>query len=105
MRLGWDDDLLAAPQLAAALEQIGTAAITVHGRTRQQGFYGGVNREAIRETVQAVQQMPVIANGDIRTVQEAQSMFAETGCSAIAIAEAPCWTPGSFGACCRLNRD
>lgn len=96
MRLGWDDDLLAAPPLAAALEQIGTAAITVHGRTRQQGFYGGVNREAIRETVQAVQQMPVIANGDIRTVQEAQSMFAETGCSAIAIGRGAMLDPWIF---------
>ncbi len=96
MRLGWDDDCLASPQLAEALEQIGTAAITVHGRTRQQGFHGGVNREALRETVQAVRQIPVIANGDIRTVQDARSMFAQTGCSAIAIGRGAMLDPWIF---------
>ena len=96
MRLGWDDDHLAAPELAAALEQIGTAAVTVHGRTRQQGFHGGVNRAAIRETVNAVKQMPVIANGDIRTVDDAQSMFADTGCAAIAIGRGAMLDPWIF---------
>jgi len=96
MRLGWDNDHLAAPQLAEALEQIGTAAVTVHGRTRQQGFGGGVNRAALRETVQAVRSMPVIANGDIRTVEDAQSMFADTCCSAIAIGRGAMLDPWIF---------
>ena len=59
MRLGWDDDNLTAPELAAAFEQIGVAAVTVHGRTRQQGFHGRVNRPGIRETVRAVRSMPI----------------------------------------------
>jgi len=96
MRLGWDSDQLAAPQLAEALEQIGTAAITVHGRTREQGFGGGVNRLALRETVRAVRTMPVIANGDIRTVEDAQSMFADTGCTAIAIGRGAMLDPWIF---------
>jgi tRNA-dihydrouridine synthase B len=96
MRLGWDDDHLAAPQLAEALERIGTAAITVHGRTRQQGFGGGVNRLALRETVRAVHSMPVIANGDIRSVGDAQSMFTDTGCSAIAIGRGAMLDPWIF---------
>ncbi len=96
MRLGWDDGHLAAPELAVALEQIGTAAVTVHGRTRAQGFHGEVNREALRETVRAVKHMPVIANGDIRTVDDARSMFEDTGCSAIAIGRGAMLDPWIF---------
>ena len=96
MRLGWDDDNLAAPELAAALEQIGTAAVTVHGRTREQGFHGTVNRSAIRETVDAVQSMPVIANGDVRTVEDAQTTFDETGCAAVAIGRGAMLDPWIF---------
>ena len=44
MRLGWDDESLTAPALARAFEQVGVAAVIVHGRTRQQGFTGKVNR-------------------------------------------------------------
>ena len=96
MRLGWDDDHLAAPELATALEQIGTAAVTVHGRTRHQGFHGRVNRSAIRETVRAVTQMPVIANGDIRTVEDAHTMIRDTGCAAVAIGRGAMLDPWIF---------
>ena len=96
MRLGWDDDHLAAPQFAEALENIGTAAITVHGRTREQGFQGEVNRAVLRETVQAARRMPVIANGDIRTINDAQLMFADTGCSAVAIGRGAMLDPWIF---------
>lgn len=96
MRLGWDDEHLASPELAAALEEIGTAAVTVHGRTRAQGFHGGVNRTALKETVQAVTQMPVICNGDIRSVEDAQSMLSDTGCAAIAIGRGAMLDPWIF---------
>ena len=43
MRLGWDDDNITAPDLARALEDVGVAAVFVHGRTREQGFSGTVN--------------------------------------------------------------
>jgi len=96
MRLGWDSDQLAAPEQAAALEEIGTAAVTIHGRTRQQGFHGSVNRSAIRETVDAVHRMPVIANGDIRTVEDAHSMMRDTGCTAVAIGRGAILDPWIF---------
>jgi nifR3 family TIM-barrel protein len=83
MRLGWDDANITAPDLARALEDAGAAAITVHGRTRQQGFSGKVNVAGIRSVVQAVRSIPVVGNGDITTPQAAQTMFAQTGCSAI----------------------
>jgi tRNA-dihydrouridine synthase B len=96
MRLGWDSDQLTAPELAAAFENIGVAAVTVHGRTRQQGFGGNVNRSGIRETVQAVKSMPIIANGDVRTPEDALSMLAETGCAAVAIGRGAMLDPWIF---------
>src|SRR6476659_11290459 len=57
MRLGWDDDNLTAPDLARALEDVGVAAIFVHGRTREQGFGGTVTLAGIRAVVQAVKQI------------------------------------------------
>src|SRR5213594_589916 len=67
MRLGWDDQNITAPDLARALEDVGVAAIFVHGRTREQGFSGAVNLAGIRAVVQAVQRIPVIGNGDVTT--------------------------------------
>src|SRR6186713_3437704 len=54
MRLGWDDQNLTAPDLARALEDVGVAAIFVHGRTREQGFTGTVNLTGIRAVVESV---------------------------------------------------
>lgn len=96
MRLGWDSDHLTAATLAAELEQVGVAAVTVHGRTRAQGFHGSVNRDAIADVVQAVSSMPVVANGDIRSVSDAVSMFLETGCHAIAIGRGSMLDPWIF---------
>lgn len=96
MRLGWDERQITAPELAARLENVGVAAITVHGRTRAQGFHGSVNRDGIRQTVQAVRSIPIIANGDVRTVDEALSMFDETGCAAVAIGRGAMLDPWIF---------
>src|SRR5437868_11289567 len=78
MRLGWDDQNITAPDLARTLEDVGVAAIFVHGRTREQGFSGTVNLAGIRSVVQAVKTIPVIGNGDIITPQAAKKMLDET---------------------------
>ena len=96
MRLGWDSKTPTAPQLAEAFEDIGVAAVTVHGRTRSQGFHGPVNRDGIRDTVAAVRSMPVIANGDVRTPEDAFSMMRETGCAAVAIGRGAMLDPWIF---------
>jgi nifR3 family TIM-barrel protein len=96
MRLGWDDDSWSAPFLARAFEETGVAAITIHGRTREQGFGGNVNRAGIRAVVEAVECIPVIGNGDIRTIAEAMTMFEETGCAAIAIGRGALLNPWIF---------
>ena len=96
MRLGWDRNNITAPELATAFEEIGVAAVTVHGRTRQQGFHGGVDRDGIRQTAAAVKSMPIIANGDVRTPEQAISMIQETGCAAVAIGRGAMLDPWIF---------
>jgi len=96
MRLGWDDKNLTAPDLARALEDVGVAAIFVHGRTRAQGFSGGVNLAGIRAVVQAVKKIPVIGNGDITTPEAAKHMLDETGCAGVSIGRGAFYDPWIF---------
>ena len=96
MRLGWDDDNLTAPDLARTLEDVGVAAIFVHGRTREQGFGGTVNLAGIRKVVEAVKTIPVIGNGDIITPQAAKKMFDETGCAGVSIGRGAFYDPWIF---------
>ncbi|MFN0069740.1 MAG: tRNA dihydrouridine synthase, partial [Limisphaerales bacterium] len=93
MRLGWDDENLTAPGLARALEDVGVAAIFVHGRTREQGFGGTVNLAGIRAVVEAVRSIPVIGNGDVTTPEAARHMFAETGCAGVSIGRGAFYDP------------
>lgn len=96
MRLGWDDQNLTAPDLARALENVGVAAIFIHGRTREQGFGGRVNLAGIRAVVRAVEKIPVIGNGDITTPQAAKKMFDETGCAGVSIGRGAFYDPWIF---------
>jgi tRNA-dihydrouridine synthase B len=111
MRLGWDDDNLTAPDLARTLENVGVAAIFVHGRTREQGFGGTVNLAGIRKVVEAVKNIPVIGNGDIVTPQAAKKMFDETGCAGVSIGRGAFYDPWIFKrtleylASCRRRRE
>jgi nifR3 family TIM-barrel protein len=96
MRLGWDRDHLTAPGLAREFEKLGVAAMTIHGRTRQQGFHGSVNLDGIRAAVEAVERIPIIGNGDVRTVQDALHMRRVTGCAAVAIGRGAMLDPWIF---------
>ena len=96
MRLGWDDENITAPDLARALEDVGVAAIFVHGRTRQQGFGGTVNLAGIRAVARAVKRIPVIGNGDVTTPQAAQHMLEETGCAGVSIGRGAFYDPWIF---------
>ncbi len=96
MRLGWDDKNITAPDLARALEDVGVAAIFIHGRTREQGFSGTINLAGIRAVVQAVKTIPVIGNGDIITPQAAKKMFDETGCAGVSIGRGAFYDPWIF---------
>ena len=96
IRLGWDRHSITAPTLAREFERIGVAALTIHGRTRQQGFHGSVDLSAIRETVDAVHNIPVVGNGDVRSVADAFHMRRETDCAAVAIGRGAMLDPWIF---------
>jgi len=96
MRLGWDEHNLTAPDLARVLEDVGVAAIFVHGRTRAQGFSGTVNLAGIRAVVQAVRAIPVIGNGDVTTPDAAVHMLKETGCTGVSIGRGAFYDPWIF---------
>ncbi|MBI3863818.1 MAG: tRNA dihydrouridine synthase DusB [Planctomycetia bacterium] len=96
MRLGWDDKQITAPEFARAFEQIGVAAVAIHGRTRAQGFSGRVNLDGIRAVVEAVKSIPVVGNGDVRTIADADRMFRETGCRALSIGRGALANPWIF---------
>lgn len=96
MRLGWDDRQFTAPHFARAFEEVGVAAVMIHGRTRQQGFSGTVNLDGIRQVVEAVRSIPVIGNGDVRSIPHAARMFAETGCHGIGIGRGALANPWIF---------
>lgn len=96
MRLGWGMDDLTAPALSREFEQLGVTAITIHGRTRQQGYHGTVNHEGIAATVAAVDRIPVVGNGDVLTVEDAFAMREKTGCDAVAIGRGALLDPWIF---------
>jgi nifR3 family TIM-barrel protein len=96
MRLGWDDQNWTAPALARELEQAGVAAIIIHGRTREQGFGGTVSLDGIRAVVEAVDRLPVIGNGDVRTISDAEHMRNYTGCAGVSIGRGALLNPWIF---------
>lgn len=95
MRSGWDSEHINAVELARIAENCGVSAITVHGRTREQYYSGKADRNVIRDVVNAVS-IPVIANGDIFSAEDAKSMLDETGAAAVMIGRGSQGNPWIF---------
>ncbi len=96
MRLGWDDASRNAAELARRAQAEGAALVTVHGRTRQQFYKGAAEWAAIAEVKQAVT-IPVIANGDCSTPQDAAEMLRLSGADAVMIGRAAVGRPWLVG--------
>ena len=84
IRSGWDEKNINAVEIALVIERAGASAITVHPRTRKQGYSGKADWNIIKEVKQSVK-IPVIGNGDITTCYDAKRMLDETSCDAIMI--------------------
>ncbi|MBW8908383.1 MAG: tRNA dihydrouridine synthase DusB [Mesorhizobium sp.] len=100
MRLGWDESALNAPMLARRAEQAGVRMVTVHGRTRCQFYQGKADWRAIARVKQAVS-IPVVANGDVGSPEEAAVILEQSGADAVMIGRAHYgapWIAGSIAA-------
>lgn len=95
MRTGWDADHRNAVRLARQFESAGIRMLTVHGRTREQGYSGQAEYETVA-AVKAAVGIPVVANGDIVSPEKALDVLAVTGCDAVMIGRAAQGRPWIF---------
>ena len=95
IRKGWDDDSVNAVEVAKICESAGAAAITVHGRTRQQYYKPPVDYDIIKAVRESVS-VPVIANGDIDNAERAKEVMDITGCDLVMIGRATLGNPWIF---------
>jgi nifR3 family TIM-barrel protein len=96
MRLGWDESALNAPELARRAQAEGIAMLTVHGRTRCQFYQGRADWAAIRK-VREVTSIPLVANGDCTSLEDASAMLASSGADAVMIGRAAVGRPWFVG--------
>ena len=96
IRAGWDRPTgEKVRELARAIEEAGVAMLTIHARTRAQGFSGVANWDLIAEAKRAVS-IPVVGNGDVRSAEDVLRMHAHTGCDAVMIGRAAIGNPWVF---------
>lgn len=101
LRLGWDAQSITAPEVARIAEAEGADFISVHGRTRTQLYSGRADRQRIREVVDAVA-IPVLANGDIVSAEQALDMLRDTGAAGVMIGRGAMANPWIFSQIAKL---
>ncbi len=98
IRSGWDANSINAVEIAKIVEEAGAKAITVHGRTRAQGYSGKADWDIIKQVKENVS-IPVIGNGDVTSYLKAEEMLKQTGCDAVMIGRACLGNPWIFKEC------
>lgn len=95
IRAGWDESCINAVTVAKICEQAGASAITVHGRTKAQGYSGRSNPDIIKQVKQAVK-IPVIGNGDVCCAEDAKKLMDYTDCDMVAVGRGAMGNPWVF---------
>ena len=95
IRSGWDQNSINAVEVAKVIEKAGASAITVHPRTRSQGYSGKADWSIIKKVKESVN-IPVIGNGDIKDALDAKKMIEETNCDAVMIGRSALSNPFIF---------
>lgn len=95
IRSGWDHKSINACEIARICEENGASAITIHGRTRSDGYGGKVDLDIIKKVKESVS-IPVIGNGDIKNGKDAENMMNYTKCDAIMVGRAALGNPWVF---------
>ncbi len=98
IRSGWDNNSINAVEVAMQIEKAGASAITIHPRTRSQGYSGHSDWNIIKQVKENVN-IPVIGNGDIKTIYDAKEMLETTKCDAIMIGRASLGNPWFINEC------
>lgn len=86
IRIGWDSEHINATEITKIAESVGAKAITIHGRTRAQGYKGPANWDHIKECVDVAKTIKVIGNGDVMDGPSAKAIFDKTGCDGVLVA-------------------
>ncbi|MBR4178468.1 MAG: tRNA dihydrouridine synthase DusB [Bacilli bacterium] len=98
IRAGWNKETINCIEVSTLIEKAGASAIAIHPRTREQGYSGNADWNLIKEIKQKVS-IPVIGNGDIKTIYDAKRMLEETNCDAVMIGRATIGNPWFIKEC------
>jgi len=104
MRTGWSHDELTIHECVRAAKNSGCEWVAIHGRTRAQGYEGKADWDLIAEVKQKAQ-IPIIGNGDIRTVDQAQKLLSDSGVDAVMIGRGALRNPWIFKECIGLDKN